>query len=681
MIAFYPTWQTPSGNITRIIENQAISIKLNAVHSAQFMGSYFNSPNQVNLAGNNIDLRSISNVYVNNKSVSYTIEADNIVLSNTVVSKSDIISINTTKPLTYSTLYDSLPSGLSLSNSGLISGTLKSSKSVVPQTYTFATRISDGIYVRDREFSIIVDISNAVSSPPSWGKLPTEKIKSGNPPFPYIPIGSSTRSKLFEFQLDIFEPTNLPPTFEIQRFFNPQLSSPFNMIPSGLSINSSGLIEGIVAPDVRFGDYYFNILMKDFFGNLITSGNAKNALTFKITIEPTNTSLQPFRLIIWNTPAGFLTSLYEGQAFPLSINAICTTGESVSYSLVKNTQLPPGLKLNSSNGNIEGILLHASDTNVTYDFTVRANVLNVFEDRNFSITVLSKYKSSQYLDFYFKIRMLDATYMTKYYSEIIQTSDYFRRDDINFGISNSNSLQIYLIGGLNGSADTVGSYIRSSPTNGPMRLILGDHKVANVIINGKVIYEVLYREVHDSMAGAGGYIIDNNPVKDPLLYPESDATNPVYINPNSINNIRNEFALGLKFPSDNPKFLGINSAENLPIWMSCPQSNNDPSTAIGYIPAIVVAYLLPGTGKQVLDKIAVRYKPDESPIDPSDPIRRGHVVLFDQYEVIFESISIKTSFDLDLTSFDNGLIFDYYPYNDSKLFRIKDTIDTGNNNG
>ena len=681
MIAFYPTWQTPSGTITSIIENQAIAIKLNAVHSAQFMGSDVISPNQVNLAGKNIDSSLISNVYVNNNSVSYTIETDKIFLSNTVVSQSDVIIINTTKPLTYSTLYDSLPDGLSLSNSGLISGTIKTSKSVVPQTYTFASRVSDGIYVRDREFSIIVNISTEVSSPPSWGKLPAEKIKSGNPSFPYIPIGSATRSTLFDFQLDIFEPTNIPPTFEIQRFFNPQLSSPFNMIPSGLSITSAGLIEGIVAPDVLFGDYYFNILMKDFFGNFITSGNATRALTFKITVEPTNTSLQPFRLIIWNTPAGLLASLYEGQAFPLSVNASCTTGESASYSLVKNTKLPPGLKLNSANGNIEGILLHASDTNVTYDFTIRANVLNIFEDRNFSITVLSKYKSSQFLDFYFKIRMLDATYMTKYYSEIISTSDYFRSDDTNFGKLNSNSLQIYIIGGLNGSADTVGSYIRSSPTNGPIRLILGDHKVAKVIINGEVIYEVLYREVSDSMAGAGGYIIDNNPVKDTLLYPESDATNPIYINPNSINNIRSEFALGLKFPSDNPKFLGINSAENLPIWMSCPQSNNDPSTAIGYIPAIVVAYLLPEKGKQVLDTIAVRFEPDESPVDSSDPIRRGHVILFDQYQVIFESISAKTSFDSDLTSFDNSLIFDYYPYNDSKLFRIKDTIDTGNNNG
>ncbi len=671
MINFYPTWHTPSGEIATIVEGQTVSIKLDANQSAQFMGSEAISPGEISLIGSNVEHQSISNVYVNNKSVSYTTEGATLFLSNTTVSNSDVIIIDTSNVLSYSALYDSLPSGLKLSNSGLISGTIKTAPSATNQTYAFAVRISDGIYVRDREFSIIVDVANSITSPPSWGTLPPEKIKLGTQSFAYIPIGRSTRSSLFEFQLDIFDPSGLPPRFEIQSFFNPQIDAPFNAIPSGLSINSSGLITGYIAPDTLFGDYYFNILMKDFFGNLISSGNASRALTFNLKIEATNTSLEPFRLIIWNTPAGSLTSMYESQAFPLGVSASCTTGEAVSYSLVKNTQLPPGLELNTSTGNIEGILLHASDLNVTYNFTVRAKVSNIFEDRDFSITVLSKYKSASFLDFYFKIRTNDAIEMEKYYSSIINSSYYFRRDDKNFGVLDTNSLKIYIIGGLSGDIDIVNSYIRSSSIYGPMKLLLGDHKIANVVVNGNVIYEVLYREVIDPMAGAGGYINNGGiPIKEPLLYPESDMNHPTYINPNSINNIRSEFALNLKFPSNNTKFLGINAAENLPIWMSCPQSNNDQSTAIGYVPAMVVAYLIPGTGKKILEDISVRLELPESSIDMADPIRRGHVVEFDQYRIEFESISRRTTFELNSTTFDGGIEFDSFPYSGSQLFRI-----------
>lgn len=672
MITFYPTWRTPSGIIANIIENQTISINLDSMHSAQLMGSDILYQNEINLIDANIETSLINSVYINNKSVSYTIVDKILLLNNIMVSNTDIIVINASTAISYSSLYNSLPDGLNLSNNGIISGTIQTKLSTNEQVYTFAARISDGTYVRDREFSIVVDIANSITFPPSWGKLPPKKIKSTAPEFSYVPLGSSTRSNLFEFQLDIFEPNNIPPILKIESFFNSQVHEPFNTIPSGLSIDpNTGLIRGIVSPDVQFGDYYFNILMKDFLGNPITVGNSSFPLTCNIRIDPSNTALQPYRLIFWETPSGSLASMYESQDFPLSVNATCSTGEPVSYRLVNNTSLPAGLTLNYFNGNIEGTLLHVSDVNVTYDFIVRANVLNVFEDRNFSITVLSKYNSSSFLDFYFKIRTIDSKYMTNYYSSVIDPSYYFRSSDNNFGILNPNFLKIYIIGGLNGTVDTIDDFIRASKINGPINLTLGKHKVANVNINGNTIYEVLYREVIDSMDGAGGYITNTGvPVKEPLLYPESDVNNPIYITPNSINNIRNEFALGLKFPSYNTKLLGINSAENLPQWMESPQANNDQTTAIGYVPAMVIAYLSPGNGKNVLDSITVRSEPNELVIDDSDPIRTGHTILFDQYQVEFKSISRPTSFYSDRTSFDNALTLDSYPYISSNLFRI-----------
>jgi len=672
MITFYPNWLTPSGNIANVTENQSVSISLDAVRSAQFMGSEGVNSTQFDLTNSDYTPNLIDGVYVNNISVSFSIFGNTLILANSI-SNTDVVTINTSDTLTYSLLHDSLPTGLSFSNTGIISGTVTTLPTVDEQKFTFTVRISDGKYVRDREFSMIANIANPVPSPPNWGNLPSENIKTGNPSFSYIPLGNSTRSTLFEYQLNIFEPNGVPPTLVTQDFLNsPEIIAPFNSIPSGLSVNpNTGLIKGIVSPDVLFGDYYFNILMKDFFGNPISYGMAATPITFKITIEPSNTSLQPFRLIEWNTPAGLLASMYEAQSFPLSVNAICTTGENVTYSIVNNTSLPPGLTLNSTNGNIEGNLAHVSNINQTFNFTIRANVLNVFADRDFSITVLSKYKSAAFLDFYLKMRMVDAIPMANYYSNLISPSYYFRNNDSNFGILQTGSLNLYLVGGLNGTVTTISQNIRSSSIDGPLTLMLGDHKIANATINGNTIYEVLYREVMDPMSGAGGYI-DNNgiPIKETLVYPESKVDIPIYLYPNSINNIRSELALTLGFPSYNTKLLGINSAENLPLWMACPQHNNDPATAIGYISAIVIAYLIPGTGQSILDAISNRSEPAELPMDSTDPIRNGHVVEFDQYYVSFDSTSNQTTFDLNTLTFDTTTTFDSFPYTGSQLFRI-----------
>ena len=184
-----------------------------------------------------------------------------------------------------------------------------------------------------------------------------------------------------------------------------------------------------------------------------------------------------------------------------------------------------------------------------------------------------------------------------------------------------------------------------------------------------MVYQVLYRDIIDPIANAGGYILSGGiPVQQNLLSIEGHS-----IYPDSLNNIRDEFILSMGFPSIDPTMQyvpGISGSENLPLWMSCPQVGTDTSTAIGFIPAMVIAYIQPETGQNILNRIAVRATPVEGVTDPTDPIRNGHIVDFDQYYVAFDAVSDQTIFDNNTTTFDSVIIFDEFAYTGADLFRI-----------
>ncbi len=678
MVSLYPFWITPSGALSSVTQGTNVSVSLSASRQAVFMAQQ--GQNVVDIGEN---ANAVTSVLVNTQTVlDYQLEGNTVVFA-TNLSQTDLVDITTSDPITYSLLHDSLPPGLSLNASGTISGTVGTILSKTPVNYTFTVRIFDGTSSRDRQFSMVAYPSSANVAPPGWGSgLPSKQIENATPnPFAYVPLGQATRGSTFDFQLDLYEPSNLPPILELEFFLGAaSVTSPFDTMPPGLSLNqTTGLISGTIDPSAELGSYFFNIAMLDYLGNPVTQGTGATPLTFGIQVQPPLQPLIPLRFMIWQTAAGSLATLYEGVAFPIGVTATCSTGEAVSYTLADNTVLPPGLTLDASTGEIQGIIGHVlSDT--VYNFTIRAFVGQTFSDRNFSITVLSRYASASFVDMTFRLRVKDTVPMASFYNSIIQTGQYFRLGDANYpNVTIGNSpMSVLIIGGLAGSAGEFESLVRSSNFDGPLNLLLGEHKIAYATINGAVIYEVLYREIIDPMAGAGGYIINNGiPSQNLILYPESAPSNPVYVYPNSINNIRCEFLLACGFPTVDSSIeydLDLSSgAENLPLWMTCPQTGTDTTTALGYIPAIPLAYLQPGAGQLILEKIndQIGNFPAERPHDPSNAMAIGHLSPFDQYYVIFQTISSATTFDVNTTTFDGGtIVFDVFAYSGGQYFRM-----------
>jgi hypothetical protein len=684
MVTFYPVWTTLAGALTPVTENDLVSQTLAASRKAKFMGD---DSDAILAFGNTIvhigpSVSFLTEVQLNSQSLAntaYTLIANAIEFHN-ALSNTDVVDLTTSEPISYSMLHDNLPPGLSLSSTGEISGKVGVLPTDGPSlTYSFAVRISDGTYSRDRSFSIEADPATVQAAPPSWGSLPPEQTQQAQPSaFDFVPIGATTRGTPFVYQIAISQPGGLPPTLVVETFIGAtDIVSPFNTLPPGLSVDPhTGVVSGTIAADAQLGKYFFTIEMLDNRGNPITTGSGATPKTFMIEISPPFSALEPLRFILWVTPAGLLATLPEAQAFPIGVRATCTTGEPVVYSLASNNSpLPPGLSLNTATGDIEGILAHIP-ADQTFTFTIRAQVSDTFQDRQFSIKVLSRYSVETFFNMTFKVRVKTTTPLTTYYSSVINAEEYFRQQDPNYGPAGvTSSMSIFLAGGLQGNASVLEQTVRASNLDGPVKLRLGDHKIAFAKIDGVVIYEVLYREVVDPLEHAGGWTVtDGVPVESPVRYPQSTPSNTTFIHPSSINNIRAEFVNALGFPALDPTEthdMSLKGPENLPLWMTCPQTGTDASTALGYIPAVVLAYLQPGTGQGVLDRISLRSVPAARATDSSDPVRDGHEVEFDQYFMIFQTMGIQTTFDGATTTFDQNTVrLDTLVFTEGKFFRM-----------
>jgi len=684
MVNFYPVWTTPAGSLPSVSENDLVSETLLASRKAKFMGD---DSDTIVALGNTIALIGpsaafVTAVEINSQPVANTgfTLITNAIQFHQTLSATDVVDVTTSEPITFTMLHDNLPPGLALSGAGVIEGTVGILPTDGPSlTYGFGVRITDGSTFRDRSFSIVAEPSVTQVTPPSWGNLPPEQTQPAQPaPFDFVPAGSTTRGKPFLFQIGITQAGGLPPTLVVQTFIGAtDIVAPFNTMPPGLVLDQhTGVISGSVDTDAALGKYFFTVVMLDNHGDPILTGSGATPKTFMIEVAPPYSALEPLRFIIWTTPAGLLATMEEARAFPMGVRATCTTGEPVRYSLAStNAPLPPGLTLNTVTGDIEGIIAHIP-ADRTFTFTIRAKVSDTFQDRQFSIKVVTRYTVATFFNMTLKLRVKDVSPLSEYYGSQILTTEYFRTTDPNFGPQGvSSSMNIFLAGALHGDANTLETTVRQSNLDGPIKLYLGDTKVAYAKINGQTVYEVLYREVVDPLAKAGGWTEQNNePLEAPVVYPESKAPNLTYIHPTSLKNIRYEFISKLGFPSLDPTMthnITPSGPENLPLWMTSPQVGTDASTALGYVPAVVIAYLKPGAGAGVLDRLAVRVPPAARPTDSADPVNHGHEIEFDQYFMLFQTQGIQTTFDGGQTTFDSDTVrLDTLVYTQGKFFRI-----------
>jgi hypothetical protein len=675
MIEFFPIWKTPSGNLASGSEGSTISSVLHAERVATFMGAPGQTVIDIDPSEDvaNVTLKVNTATLVN--PTNYTIVSNTIVLSNALTT-TDIVEVIAEQPITYTMLYNSLPPGITFSNSGTISGTIGTLPVVSNAlVYPFAVRASDNLNSVDREFSVTASSATVILVPPSWN-LPSQSFFGPDDErYAYVPLGRATRGDTFEYQLQVYNNGGPNPTFILEHFISlDEVVAPFDYLPHNVVLNpSTGLLSGDVDPSNQLGNYYFQIRLE-------VNGTpvANSTRIFGIEIAPPVDVLEPLRFIRWVTPAGDIGTFYEQQPCSASVLATCTTGEAVSYALHSSSVLPPGITLNTFTGDLEGKFSHIALTK-TYIFRIRAYVGDTYEDRTFSMTVQPRYNSAYLSEVMFNLRVKEIRPMYEYYSSRIDPTYYFRSTDENFGTV-GRDLNIYIVSGIRGDIDEMRTTIQNSPYGGPITVQLGAHKIAYAKQNGVTIYEVLYRDVIDPIAKAGGFkVINKVPVAEPLRYPQSVAP-PTYIHPSSIKNIRYDFITKIGFPAIDPsqEFVPGNPVvENMPLWMSSPQTSAT-NSALGYIPAVALAYLKPGTGQAVLDQIKLNPPVQSTELEPGNPIVYGHQVDFDQYYVVFQTVAFPTTFDENTTTFDNGLTnFDTFGFDEGKYYRINPKLSGG----
>ena len=302
--------------------------------------------------------------------------------------------------ITYSIIAGSLPTGMSLTSTGLLTGT---PAEVAKRTlYTFVVRATAGSTITDRTFSLDIDGQDNPVFTTAAGQLQ---------------LADSTRVGLYwvldgervDFQFhatDGDRAVGRDMRFEIQS----------GILPPGLSLSEAGELTGIC----RLTDDYFE------------DSTRQIAMTFPITCrvsDGTSVTTQENHIFVysaayWNVNNPNITAdMTEINNFPITMDlssqrrpvfltntALGTfrhdnqvvikidiedadsTGNAFVYSLQDGT-LPTGLQIDSNSGEIFGFLPRQGEVQTDFVFTMRATRTmdtgqQVFTDKSFTMTVL-----------------------------------------------------------------------------------------------------------------------------------------------------------------------------------------------------------------------------------------------------------------------------------------------------
>ena len=335
--------------------------------------------------------------------------------------------------------------------------------------------------------------------------------------------------------------------------------------------------------------------------------------------------------VIWLTDAD-LGSIINGSTSLLQVEAVNTGGRVLQYRLRPGAipptdyvpgvynKLPQGLQL-LPEGDIAGRVsfntfaldlgtttfdkalrtsLVKSPQETTFDtqytFTVNAyssdGLISVF--KTFTVKVLREY-NEPYENLY--IKAMPPYSDRALINSLIENSDIFppdlvfRPQDPNFGIASS--VVYHHCFGLTSS--TYELYVSSLIENHYWKnLILGEIKTAQAIdpATGGVIYEVVYSAIQDNLVNNAGLSVSKQVT---LPYPinAGDSSEITTVYPNSLDNMRNQV------------IDVVGQISNLlPLWMLSKQKDG---RVLGFTPAWVIAYCNPGTSGQVAYNVQTQF--------------------------------------------------------------------------
>ena len=352
-----PIWSTASGSLGTFSEGDSVSLSVGATDPESSTVSYSLSsgslPGGLSLNSSTGVISGVPSEISTNTTYSFTLNASDgantslrqfsISISNdapiwstasTLNSFSKSIAYSTTvlandaNSVTYAIQSGSLPTGLSLSSAGVISGTASTSINA-----SFTVRATNaGGQSADRAFTM-------ANNGPTWS------TPSGN-------LTNYTRNAAYSSQLSASDDGTL--TYSL-------LSG---TLPEGVTLSSSGLVSG--TPTVL----------------------TNHTFTVRVTDDAGNTADRSFNLNnvgasapTWVTASGALSQSENGVAYSTSVSATDDSGTAPSYSISAGS-LPSGLSL-SSVGVISGT---SNGAGGVASFTIRATDANgSTSDRSFTI--------------------------------------------------------------------------------------------------------------------------------------------------------------------------------------------------------------------------------------------------------------------------------------------------------
>jgi hypothetical protein len=532
------------------------------------------------------------------------------------------LTVSYTDPDIYATnivtiIAGSLPTGLTVSTAGVISGyiTPNADATLTSVTYSFTLRVSNGVSSDTRTFNILVYARSTMTADNTHVTADNTFITADTapvqPPIITTPVGSigSTRSDNFY----AFEFTGLDFAGNAFEFIAT------TALPPGLALDPiSGWMYGYVPYEgILFNEYSFNLVVRE----INDPANYSEPYTFILTINgPVNSD------IVWLTPTdeverarvpSSLGLIDNGATSTFYVEAVNVSGIALQYQLLSgsNSRLPQGLQLLTS-GHIAGrvsfdtfaldggtttfdVNLNTVSQPTTFDmvaiFTVNAFSVNglVNVNKTFSITVVRRYQEP-YDNLYIQAmppqddRDLLASLLQN--PTIFTPSLIYRNDDPNFGVAR-NVVYNHAYGL---TAATYDDYVDSLNLNHYWKnLVLGQIKTAQALDDaGNVIYEVVYSEVIDNLVNNDGESVDKQVV---LAFPinANDSTEIDSVYPNSLQNMRDQV------------IDVVGQVSNvLPRWMLSRQTNG---RVLGFTPAWVIAYTKPGQSGQIAYNIQTQF--------------------------------------------------------------------------
>lgn len=239
----------------------------------------------------------------------------------------------------------------------------------------------------------------------------------------------------------------------------------------------------------------------------------------------------------------------------------------------------------------------------------------------------------------------------------------YRPNDTEFGVQTQVKMLVYA--GI--ETTDIENYVAASAKNHRRKTFkFGEVKTAVAKLPGTndIVYEVVYVEIIDPADSSNGVVKNsiNIKTKNPRLINDTNyelrdnsfssvdpannrfrpITNSIRIDSDALQiseDLQNKkYISNLTNMRSNIAAIGVSDVNFLPLWMRTPQANN--IEALGYIPAVVLAYCKPGTGESLLlnvknrnfDFTQINFDVDRYVLDSSKGNSNEQYILFANYD-------------------------------------------------